>query len=107
MLCCCVQNALDLSVPASDALVENRKTAWVQLAGHAGTWLLTYFLLFVALSFWSALNRPELFHLTTVVSLNVMRLTVLGLCIVTVIFSWHIGRNFLKAVLSVDSVYCL
>jgi len=32
-----VQNALDLSVPASGVLVESRKTAWIQLAGHAGT----------------------------------------------------------------------
>ena len=30
------QNALDLTVPASDALLKNRKNAWVQLAGHPG-----------------------------------------------------------------------
>lgn len=29
-------NALDLSAPASDALVKNRKNAWIQLAGHPG-----------------------------------------------------------------------
>ncbi|ESO06600.1 hypothetical protein HELRODRAFT_160789 [Helobdella robusta] len=29
-------NALDLSAPASDALLTPRKNAWVQLAGHAG-----------------------------------------------------------------------
>lgn len=28
--------ALDLSAPASDALVKNRKNAWIQLAGHPG-----------------------------------------------------------------------
>lgn len=30
------QNALDLTAPASDALLKNRKNAWVQLAGHPG-----------------------------------------------------------------------
>merc|ERR1712004_44991 len=29
-------NALDLTAPASDALLKNRKNAWVQLAGHPG-----------------------------------------------------------------------
>ena len=31
-----LQNALDLTAPASDALLKNRKNAWVQLAGHPG-----------------------------------------------------------------------
>lgn len=31
-----LQTALDLSAPASDALVKNRKNAWIQLAGHPG-----------------------------------------------------------------------
>ncbi|CAH1790562.1 unnamed protein product [Owenia fusiformis] len=30
-------NALDLTVPASDALLKNRKNQWVQLAGHQGS----------------------------------------------------------------------
>ncbi|ELU11302.1 hypothetical protein CAPTEDRAFT_129324, partial [Capitella teleta] len=30
-------NALDLTAPASDALLKNRKNAWVQLAGHPGS----------------------------------------------------------------------
>ena len=30
------QNALDLTAPASSALLKNRKNAWVQLAGHPG-----------------------------------------------------------------------
>lgn len=41
MECCFIavfQNALDLTAPASDALLKNRKNAWVQLAGHPGTW---------------------------------------------------------------------
>ena len=33
---CWFQNALDLTAPASDALLKNRKNAWVQLAGHPG-----------------------------------------------------------------------
>jgi len=31
-----VQNALDLTAPASDVLLRNRKNSWVQLAGHPG-----------------------------------------------------------------------
>ncbi|KAK2158134.1 hypothetical protein LSH36_176g00016 [Paralvinella palmiformis] len=30
-------NALDLTVPASDAVVKTRKNAWVQVAGHPGS----------------------------------------------------------------------
>ncbi|XP_021351808.1 inositol-trisphosphate 3-kinase homolog isoform X2 [Mizuhopecten yessoensis] len=32
-----VQTALDLTAPASDALLKNRKNAWIQLAGHPGS----------------------------------------------------------------------
>ncbi|XP_064598159.1 inositol-trisphosphate 3-kinase homolog isoform X2 [Liolophura sinensis] len=32
-----LNNALDLTAPASDALLKNRKNAWVQLAGHPGS----------------------------------------------------------------------
>ncbi|KAI8761180.1 inositol-trisphosphate 3-kinase B [Biomphalaria glabrata] len=32
-----LQAALDLSVPASNLLVKNRKNAWIQLAGHPGS----------------------------------------------------------------------
>lgn len=31
-----LQNALDLSVPASDVLLKNRQNNWFQLAGHPG-----------------------------------------------------------------------
>ena len=33
----CLQTALDLTAPASDALLKNRKNAWIQLAGHKGS----------------------------------------------------------------------
>ncbi|XP_033728289.1 inositol-trisphosphate 3-kinase homolog isoform X2 [Pecten maximus] len=32
-----IQTALDLTAPASDALLKNRKNAWIQLAGHPGS----------------------------------------------------------------------
>ncbi|XP_059148094.1 inositol-trisphosphate 3-kinase homolog isoform X2 [Physella acuta] len=34
---CSKKAALDLSVPASSLLVKNRKNAWIQLAGHPGS----------------------------------------------------------------------
>jgi len=39
-----MQNALDLLTPTNDRVLEKRKTAWVQLAGHAGTYCLTLIL---------------------------------------------------------------
>jgi len=30
------QTALDLTAPASDAILKNRKNTWIQLAGHPG-----------------------------------------------------------------------
>ena len=30
------QNALDLTAPASDVLLKNRRSSWVQLSGHPG-----------------------------------------------------------------------
>ena len=33
---CVIQTALDLTAPASDALLKNRKNAWIQVAGHPG-----------------------------------------------------------------------
>ena len=33
---CVLQTALDLTAPASDALLKNRKNAWIQVAGHPG-----------------------------------------------------------------------
>ncbi|XP_041374297.1 inositol-trisphosphate 3-kinase homolog isoform X2 [Gigantopelta aegis] len=33
----CKVSALDLTAPASDALLKNRKNAWIQLAGHPGS----------------------------------------------------------------------
>ena len=37
---CCIaawQNALDLTAPASDVLLKNRRSPWVQLSGHPGS----------------------------------------------------------------------
>lgn len=31
------QNALDLSAPATDVLLKNRRSSWVQLSGHPGS----------------------------------------------------------------------
>lgn len=31
------QNALDLTAPASDVLLKNRRSSWVQLSGHPGS----------------------------------------------------------------------
>jgi len=39
-----MQDALDLSTPKNDGVLEKRKTAWVQLAGHAGMYCLTLIL---------------------------------------------------------------
>lgn len=36
-----LQNALELSVPATDIVLKNRKNNWVQLSGHEGTYVNT------------------------------------------------------------------
>nr|KAG5688145.1 hypothetical protein BaRGS_028438 [Batillaria attramentaria] len=36
-ICSALKTALDLTAPASDALLKNRKNAWIQVAGHPGS----------------------------------------------------------------------